>query len=242
MIPDDAYGGTYRLFAKVAQRWGLDWTAGAGLRRRRGPGRGHARTHADDLGRDADQPAARHRRHRRAGRASRTTHGALLVVDNTFASPVPAAAARARRRRGRALDHQVRRRALRRGRWRAGRQRRRRSATSSRYHQNAMGAVNGPFDAWLTLRGVKTLGVRMDRHCDNAERVVEFLDRAPEGRPGALPGPARAPRATRWRPSRCAASAAWSASGRPAARSRRSRSATGPSCSCSPSRWAASSR
>jgi cystathionine gamma-synthase len=43
------------------------------------------------------------------------------------------------------------------------------------YYQNAMGAINGPFDAWLTLRGVKTLGVRMDRHCDNAERVVEFL-------------------------------------------------------------------
>ncbi len=43
------------------------------------------------------------------------------------------------------------------------------------FHQNAMGAINGPFDAWLTLRGIKTLGVRMERHCDNAERVVEFL-------------------------------------------------------------------
>src|SRR5690606_8006065 len=43
------------------------------------------------------------------------------------------------------------------------------------FHQNAMGAINGPFDAWLTLRGIKTLAVRMDRHCDNAERVVEFL-------------------------------------------------------------------
>src|SRR6185436_11816071 len=43
------------------------------------------------------------------------------------------------------------------------------------FHQNAMGAVSGPFDAWLTLRGIKTLGVRMDRHCDNAERVVEYL-------------------------------------------------------------------
>jgi cystathionine gamma-synthase len=43
------------------------------------------------------------------------------------------------------------------------------------YHQNAMGAVCGPFDAWLTLRGAKTLAVRMDRHCDNAERIVEFL-------------------------------------------------------------------
>jgi cystathionine gamma-synthase len=38
-----------------------------------------------------------------------------------------------------------------------------------------MGAVAGPFDAWLVLRGLKTLGVRMDRHCDNAEQVVQFL-------------------------------------------------------------------
>ena len=45
------------------------------------------------------------------------------------------------------------------------------------FHQNAMGAVAGPFDAWLVLRGLKTLGVRMDRHCDNAEKVVEFLTR-----------------------------------------------------------------
>lgn len=43
------------------------------------------------------------------------------------------------------------------------------------YHQNAMGAVAGPFDAWLTLRGLKTLGIRMDRHCDNAERVADLL-------------------------------------------------------------------
>ena len=44
------------------------------------------------------------------------------------------------------------------------------------FHQNAMGAVAGPFDAWLTLRGLKTLAVRMDRHCDNAEAVAAFLD------------------------------------------------------------------
>jgi cystathionine gamma-synthase len=43
------------------------------------------------------------------------------------------------------------------------------------FHQNSMGAVAGPFDAFLTLRGLKTLGVRMDRHCDNAEKVVDFL-------------------------------------------------------------------
>jgi cystathionine gamma-synthase len=43
------------------------------------------------------------------------------------------------------------------------------------FTQNSVGAVPGPFDAWLTLRGVKTLAVRMERHCDNAERVVEAL-------------------------------------------------------------------
>src|SRR3954447_11388578 len=43
------------------------------------------------------------------------------------------------------------------------------------YNHNAMGAVAAPFDSWLVLRSLKTLGVRMDRHCANAERVVEFL-------------------------------------------------------------------
>jgi cystathionine gamma-synthase len=56
------------------------------------------------------------------------------------------------------------------------------------YHQNAMGAISGPFDAWLTLRGVKTLGVRMDRHCDNAERVVEFLVNHPKVTQVLYPG------------------------------------------------------
>ncbi|GAA3023157.1 cystathionine gamma-synthase [Gordonia defluvii] len=41
--------------------------------------------------------------------------------------------------------------------------------------QNGAGAVPGPFDVYLTLRGIKTLAVRMDRHSDNAEKVVEFL-------------------------------------------------------------------
>ena len=49
------------------------------------------------------------------------------------------------------------------------------------FHQNAIGAVAGPFDALLMLRGLKTLAVRMERHCDNAEAVVEFLD-PPRGR------------------------------------------------------------
>jgi len=45
--------------------------------------------------------------------------------------------------------------------------------------QNAMGAVPGPFDCWLVLRGVKTLGVRMDRHCANARAVATMLAEHP---------------------------------------------------------------
>ncbi len=43
------------------------------------------------------------------------------------------------------------------------------------YLQNAIGAVGSPFDNYLTLRGLKTLAVRMDRHCENARAVVELL-------------------------------------------------------------------
>jgi cystathionine gamma-synthase len=48
------------------------------------------------------------------------------------------------------------------------------------FHQNSIGAVAGPFDAFLTLRGLRTLAVRMERHCDNAEQVAGFL----AGHPG----------------------------------------------------------
>src|SRR5690606_28165020 len=40
------------------------------------------------------------------------------------------------------------------------------------FHQNTIGAVPGPFDCFLTHRGLKTLAVRMERHCDNAEKIV----------------------------------------------------------------------
>jgi cystathionine gamma-synthase len=56
------------------------------------------------------------------------------------------------------------------------------------YHQNAIGGVAGPFDAFLTHRGLKTLAVRMDRHCDNAERVVEFLAGHPKVSQVIYPG------------------------------------------------------
>jgi cystathionine gamma-synthase len=52
-------------------------------------------------------------------------------------------------------------------------------ATAERlaFLQKSLGAVPGPFDSWLVLRGVKTLAVRMDRHCRNAEAVAVFLER-----------------------------------------------------------------
>ena len=46
-----------------------------------------------------------------------------------------------------------------------------------RFLLNAAGPVPGPFDAWLVLRGIKTLAVRMDRHCANADRVAKELSR-----------------------------------------------------------------
>ena len=44
------------------------------------------------------------------------------------------------------------------------------------FMQNSSGAVCGPMDSFLTLRGIKTLHVRMDRHCENASKIAEFLD------------------------------------------------------------------
>ena len=57
-----------------------------------------------------------------------------------------------------------------------------------RFLQKSLGAVPGPFDAWLVLRGVKTLAVRMDRHCANARAVVELLSRHPRVEQVLYPG------------------------------------------------------
>ena len=54
--------------------------------------------------------------------------------------------------------------------------------------QKSLGAVPGPFDAWLVLRGVKTLAVRMERHCDNARHVVAFLSEHPRVESVLWPG------------------------------------------------------
>jgi cystathionine beta-lyase/cystathionine gamma-synthase len=56
------------------------------------------------------------------------------------------------------------------------------------FYQNAAGGVPGPFDAFLTLRGLKTLGVRMERHCANARRLASWLAEQPQVQRVYYPG------------------------------------------------------
>ena len=56
------------------------------------------------------------------------------------------------------------------------------------FYQNAAGGVAGPFDAWLTLRGIKTLAVRMEQHCANAHRLAGWLAQHPRVQRVYYPG------------------------------------------------------
>ena len=173
IIGNDAYGGTYRIFARVAEPWGVehtpvDLTDLDAVRAAIRPGTTRviwAETPTNPLLTVVDIAALAQVAHEA---------GALLVVDNTFASPYlqqPLALG---------ADVVVH------------------STTKYlgghsdviggglvvsdaelgdrlAYHQNAMGSVPGPWDSWLVLRGIKTLGVRMDRHCSNAKAIVDLL-------------------------------------------------------------------
>jgi cystathionine gamma-synthase len=177
VIPDDAYGGTHRLFAKVEQAWGVAVSTAAvsdvdAVRDAIRPGETRlvwVETPTNpllNLGAIEALAAVAHEA------------GALLVVDNTFASPylqqplVLGADVVVHSTTKYVGGHSdvvggalvVRDLEL---------------AEQVTFHQNAIGAVAGPFDAFLTHRGLKTLGVRMDRHCDNAEAVVDFLTQHP---------------------------------------------------------------
>jgi cystathionine gamma-synthase len=185
VIPDDAYGGTYRLFARVAERWGLRWSSAPlhDLEAVAAALRPETRllwveTPTNPLLRIADVAAL-----------SEIAHdaGVRVVVDNTFASPY---LQRPLQLGADVVVHSTTKYcgghsdvvggalvvadpAL---------------GEELAYHQNAMGGVAGPFDAWLTLRGLKTLAVRMERHCDNAERVAQFLLGQPEVAQVLYPG------------------------------------------------------
>lgn len=176
VIPDDAYGGTFRLFAKVATRWGVEWSVAdtadpAAVRAAITPKTKAVwvETPSNPLLGITDIAAVAQVAH---------DAGAKLVVDNTFATPylqqplslgadvvvysltkymgghsdvVGGALVVADQALGEELA----------------------------YHQNAMGAVAGPFDSWLVLRGTKTLAVRMDRHGENATKIADMLTRHP---------------------------------------------------------------
>ncbi len=73
--------------------------------------------------------------------------------------------------------------------------------------QNAVGAIAGPFDSFLALRGVKTLALRMERHCENALALAQWLERSRRWRGSSIRACHRI-RSTRWPSSRCTASAA----------------------------------
>jgi len=172
ILPGDAYGGTFRLVAKVLANWGLEYTS--------------VPLHDLDAVRAAVRPTTKvvwceTPTNPLLGIAdiaalATVAHdaGTLLVVDNTFASPYlqqPLALG------ADAVVHSTTK-------YLGGHSDVVGGALVAKdaelgeqlaFHQNAMGAVAGPFDAWLVLRGIKTLGVRMDRHCANAQRIVEFL-------------------------------------------------------------------
>jgi cystathionine gamma-synthase len=178
VIPDDAYGGTFRLFDKVAKPWGLDYTPAAisdldAVRAAIHPGSTRivwVETPTNPLLAIGDIEALASLAH---------DAGAMLVVDNTFASPylqqplslgadiVVHSTTKYVGGHSDVVGGAVVVRAL-------------DVAEAIGFHQNAMGAVPGPFDCFLTHRGIKTLGVRMDRHCDNAEKVVDFLTAHPK--------------------------------------------------------------
>ncbi len=62
-----------------------------------------------------------------------------------------------------------------------------------RFLQKSLGAVPGPFDSWLVLRGIKTLALRMQKHCENARAIAEFLDGHPAVEQVLYPGLASHP-------------------------------------------------
>ena len=177
LIPHDAYGGTYRLFDTVLSRWQVSYRpvhlADAGAVRRalaERPARAvWVETPTNPLLSVVDIAAV--------AQACREA-GALLVVDNTFASPYlqnPLALG------ADAVVHSTTK-------YLGGHSDVVGGAVvvadpelgeRLAFSQNATGGVAAPFDAWLTLRGIRTLAVRMERHGLNAARVADMLSAHP---------------------------------------------------------------
>lgn len=176
LIPDDVYGGTHRLFAKVFNQLGFEFEAldmtdldAVTAACARGVDLLIAETPTNPLLKVLD-----------LAELSRVGHeaGALVVVDNTFATPYLQ----------RPLDFGADAVVYSATKYLGGHSDLVMGAITTgngelterlRFLQNAVGAVPGPMDAWLLLRGLKTLAVRMKAHCEGAERVAAFLDSHP---------------------------------------------------------------
>src|SRR6476620_2828121 len=174
LIPHDAYGGTYRLFDKVLSRWQVSYRpvhlADAGAVRRalaERPARAvWVETPTNPLLSVVDIAAV--------AQACREA-GALLVVDNTFASPYlqnPLALG------ADAVIHSTTKYLGGHSDVVGGFVATNDDALGEKlfFLQKSLGAVPGPFDAWLVLRGIKTLAVRMRQHCENARRIADYLE------------------------------------------------------------------
>lgn len=179
LVPDDVYGGTWRFFSRVLGPWGVrvvpvDMADPAGLAAALDSGDGPvgmvmAESPTNPTLKVIDIAAVAELSHRR---------GVRLVVDNTFASPY---LQRPLELGADAVVHSTTK-------YLGGHSdvvggavvtSDAELAQALRFVQNAAGAVPGPFDCWLVLRGIKTLAVRMERHCQNAARVAQFLEAHP---------------------------------------------------------------
>jgi cystathionine gamma-synthase len=177
LIPHDAYGGTFRLFDKVHAPWGLtyhpvpvsDADAVRAAVAAHNPALIWVETPTNPLLSIADVAALAQIAH---------AAGALLAVDNTFASPYlqqPLALG------ADAVIHSTTKYLGGHSDVVGGALVVADAGLAERlaFLQNATGSAGAPFDAWLTLRGVKTLAVRMDRHCDNGTQVATWLANHP---------------------------------------------------------------
>jgi cystathionine gamma-lyase len=180
----DLYGGTFRLFERVFKPWGLvtrytEDASPAGFRAILTPRTRLVwiETPTNPLLQIVDIAAAAELAHQA---------NAILAVDNTFASPYlqqPIALG------ADLVVHSTTK-------YLGGHSDvvggavvgRRDLLQPVAFYQNAAGGVPGPFDAWLTLRGVKTLAVRMERHCANARRLAAWLSEHPAVRRVYYPG------------------------------------------------------
>ncbi|MBF6466550.1 cystathionine gamma-synthase [Nocardia beijingensis] len=176
VIPDDAYGGTFRLIDKVFSQWGIEHSPAHvfNVDEMRAAIRPNTKlvwieTPTNPLLSIGDIPALADVAH---------AAGAKLVVDNTFATPY---LQQPLRLGADIVVHSTTK-------YLGGHSDVIGGALITNdpeldaafgFLQNGAGAVPGPFDAFLTLRGIKTLALRMDRHCDNAETVAEFLSGHP---------------------------------------------------------------